>query len=80
MAVSTPSKRTFLKSASVTGLAIGAPWVRKTRAADLQTVRMACWSPRLAEEGNIFVSEDKGFFKEQASRSNGFRARARATR
>jgi NitT/TauT family transport system substrate-binding protein len=26
---------------------------------------MACWSPRLAEQANIYVSEEKGFFKDQ---------------
>jgi NitT/TauT family transport system substrate-binding protein len=45
--------------------AVGAPWVRKGNARELEKIRMACWSPRLAEEGNIYVSEEKGFFKEQ---------------
>ena len=44
---------------------VAAPWIRKAGAADLQTVKLCSWSPRLAEEGNIFVSEAKGFFKDQ---------------
>jgi NitT/TauT family transport system substrate-binding protein len=60
------NKRTLITStAAMTAFAIYAPWVRRAAAADLETIRMACWSPRLAEEGNIFVSENKGFFKEQ---------------
>jgi NitT/TauT family transport system substrate-binding protein len=41
-----------------------APWIRKAGAADLQKVKLCSWSPRLAEEGNIFVSEAKGYFKD----------------
>jgi NitT/TauT family transport system substrate-binding protein len=39
------------------------PWVRKAAAAD--KIRMACWSPKLAEQANIFVSEAKDFFKNE---------------
>jgi NitT/TauT family transport system substrate-binding protein len=45
--------------------ALAAPWVRKAGAAGLEKFKLCSWSPRLAEEGNIFVSEQKGFFKEQ---------------
>ena len=45
--------------------AMTAPWVRKAGAAGLEKFKLCSWSPRLAEEGNIFVSEEKGFFKEQ---------------
>jgi NitT/TauT family transport system substrate-binding protein len=44
---------------------VAMPWVRKAGAADLEKFKMCSWSPRLAEEGNIFVSEAKGFFKDE---------------
>ena len=43
--------------------AVTLPWVRKAAAAE--KIRMACWSPRLAEQANIYVSEAKGFFKDE---------------
>jgi NitT/TauT family transport system substrate-binding protein len=42
-----------------------APSIRRAGAAGPDKIRMASWSPRLAEEGNIYVSEAKGFFKDQ---------------
>jgi NitT/TauT family transport system substrate-binding protein len=44
-------------------ITVTAPWVRKAYAA--VKFRMACWSPRLAEQANIYVSEAKGFFKDE---------------
>ncbi len=48
--------------AATAAVGITAPWVRTAEAA-VEKVRMACWSPRLAEQANIYVSEQKGFFK-----------------
>jgi NitT/TauT family transport system substrate-binding protein len=59
------NRRQLLTGAAAAATAVTAPWIRKSGAADLQTVKLCSWSPRLAEEGNIFVSEAKGFFKEQ---------------
>ncbi len=57
----TPNRRTLLVTTAAAAVAL--PWVRKARAAD--KIRMACWSPRLAEQANIYVSEAKGFFKDE---------------
>jgi NitT/TauT family transport system substrate-binding protein len=59
------NRRQLLTTAAVTATAMAAPWVRKAGAAGLEKVKLCSWSPRLAEEGNIFVSEAKGFFKDQ---------------
>ena len=56
------TRRRLLTGAVAAG-AVAMPFVRKAAAAD--KLRMACWSPRLAEQANVFVSEAKGFFKEQ---------------
>jgi NitT/TauT family transport system substrate-binding protein len=58
-----PLTRRHLLTGAVAAGAIAMPFVRKAAAAD--KIRMACWSPRLAEQANVFVSEAKGFFKEQ---------------
>lgn len=54
------NRRHVLTGALAAGVMM--PWVRKAAAAD--KIRMACWSPKLAEQANIFVSEAKGFFSE----------------
>lgn len=55
------TRRHLLTAAVAAG--ISAPWIRK--AAANEKIRMACWSPRLAEQANIYVSEAKGFFKDE---------------
>lgn len=55
------SRRQILTAGAA--ITVSVPWVRKAYAAD--KFRMACWSPRLAEQANIYVSEEKGFFKDQ---------------
>lgn len=57
----TPNRRILLVTTAAAAVAL--PWVRRARAAD--KIRMACWSPRLAEQANIYVSEAKGFFKDE---------------
>jgi NitT/TauT family transport system substrate-binding protein len=57
----TPNRRILLVTTAAAAVAL--PWVRKARAAD--KIRMASWSPRLAEQANIYVSEAKGFFKDE---------------
>src|SRR5262249_16861515 len=56
-------RRRFLAASAAAGIA--APWVSIAHGQKLETVRMACWSPKLSEEGNVFVSDEKGYFKEQ---------------
>jgi NitT/TauT family transport system substrate-binding protein len=66
--ISKLSRRQILAAAGLaaTGLtSLAAPWIRKAGAAEIEKVRMAAWSPRLAEQANIYVSEHNGFFKEQ---------------
>lgn len=60
-----PSRRKILTSAAATTVAISAPWIRTAQSADQEKVRLAVWGPKLAEEGNIFVSIEKGYFKDQ---------------
>jgi NitT/TauT family transport system substrate-binding protein len=55
------TRRHVLTTAAAAAVAL--PWVRKAAAAE--KIRMACWSPRLAEQANIYVSEAKGFFKDE---------------
>jgi len=57
------NRRQLLAGTAATAVAM--PWIRRAGAAGIDKIRMASWSPRLAEEGNIYVSEEKGFFKEQ---------------
>jgi NitT/TauT family transport system substrate-binding protein len=57
------SRRQVLAATAAASVAL--PWIRKAGAAELEKVRMASWSPRLAEQANVYVSEEKGFFKEQ---------------
>ena len=57
------SRRQFLSAAGAAAIAL--PFIRRSGAAGLEKIRMASWSPRLAEQANIYVSEEKGFFKEQ---------------
>lgn len=59
------NRRRALIGTAAAAITVSAPWVSKLGAAGLEKIRMCCWSPRLAEEGNIYVSEAKGFFKEQ---------------
>src|SRR3977135_3627820 len=66
--ISKLSRRQILAAAGLAppGLtSLAAPWIRKSGAAEIEKVRMAAWSPRLAEQANIYVSEHNGFFKEQ---------------
>ncbi len=58
-------RHVMLGSAAVAATAIGSPFVSKAGAQALEKVKMCCWGPRLAELGNVYVSEQKGFFKEQ---------------
>ncbi len=57
------SRRQFLRAAA--GVAAVGPFVRPKGLHALDTVRMAVWSPRLAEETNVFVCEERGFFKDE---------------
>ncbi len=60
------NRRQLLTATAATATAVVAsPYIGKAGAAGLETFKLCSWSPRLAEEGNIFVSEAKGFFKEQ---------------
>jgi len=56
-------RRQFLSAAGAAAITL--PFIRRSGAAGLEKIRMASWSPRLAEQANIYVSEEKGFFKEQ---------------
>jgi NitT/TauT family transport system substrate-binding protein len=58
------NRRQVLAGTAIAAASIGAPWINKANAQGIEKIRLASWSPRLAEEGNIYVSEDKGFFKE----------------
>jgi ABC-type nitrate/sulfonate/bicarbonate transport system substrate-binding protein len=60
-----PSRRQRLAATGVAATSLAMPWIRKAGAAEIEKVRMASWSPRLAEQANIYVSEQVGFFKEQ---------------
>ncbi len=57
------TRRRFLQVAAATA-AVGS-LVRPRGLYALDKVRMAVWSPRLAEEANVYVSEERGFFKEE---------------
>jgi NitT/TauT family transport system substrate-binding protein len=59
------NRRQVLAGTTGAAAALSAPWIRKARAAELEKVRMAVWGPRLAEEGNVYVSEKKGYFKDE---------------
>jgi NitT/TauT family transport system substrate-binding protein len=61
-----PSRRLVLTGAAAAAVGVAAPGIRRVAAAGPDKIRMCSWSPRLAEEGNIYVSEEKGFFKEQS--------------
>ena len=58
-------RRRVVAGGAASAVVLSAPWVRKARAAGLDEVRMSVWGPRLAEEGNVYVSEEKGYFKDQ---------------
>jgi NitT/TauT family transport system substrate-binding protein len=58
------NRRALVAGGGAAMINMAAPWVRRA-AAETEKVRMACWSPRLAEQANIYVSEQKGFFTEQ---------------
>lgn len=60
---STVTRRSLLAGSAALGVTVAAPWARRAHAA-VEKIRMASWSPRLAEQANIYVSEAKGFFKE----------------
>jgi NitT/TauT family transport system substrate-binding protein len=57
-------RRQVLGGMGALAAGVAAPWIRTAGAAGLDKIRMACWSPRLAEQANIYVSEAKGFFKD----------------
>jgi NitT/TauT family transport system substrate-binding protein len=57
------SRRRFLRAAAATA-AVG-PFVRPRGLYALDTVRLGMWSPRLAEQTNIYVCEERGFFKDE---------------
>lgn len=57
------TRRRFLQVAAATA-AVG-PFVRPKGLYALDKVRMAVWSQRLAEETNVYVSEERGFFKDE---------------
>ena len=56
------SRRQFLRAAA--GVVAAAPFVRPRGLSALEAVRLAVWSPRLAEQTNLFVSEERGFFRD----------------
>lgn len=56
--------RRQILAGTVAATMLTSPWIRKASAAGLEKVKLCSWSPRLAEEGNIFVSEAKGYFKD----------------
>jgi NitT/TauT family transport system substrate-binding protein len=58
-------RQLLLGTALAAATTVGAPWIRKAGAAGLEKFKLCSWSPRLAEEGNIFVSEEKGYFKDE---------------
>ena len=60
-----PNRRQMILGTASTTAALTAPWLREARGADLEKVRLAVWGPKLAEEGNIFVSMEKGYFADQ---------------
>ena len=49
------TRRALLAGSAALGIAVAAPWVRRAHAA-VEKIRMASWSPRLAEQANIYVS------------------------
>src|ERR1700690_403263 len=55
----------LLGTAIAAATTVGGPWIRNAGAAWTQKFKLCSWSPRLAEEGNIFVSEEKGYFKDE---------------
>lgn len=57
------TRRRFLRTAAA--MAAVGPFLRPRGLYALDTVRMAVWSPRLAEETNVYVSEERGFFKDE---------------
>ena len=57
------SRRQFLRAAA--GLAAVGPFVRPGGLHALDKLRMAVWSSPLAEQTNVFVSEERGFFKDE---------------
>lgn len=63
------TRRGFLRRGALWGaasaLAATGPWVQTRASFGLDLVRMACWSPRLAEQTDVFVAEERGFFKDQ---------------
>ena len=58
-------RQLLLGTALAAATTVGGPWIRKAGAAGLEKFKLCSWSPRLAEEGNIFVSEEKGYFKDE---------------
>jgi NitT/TauT family transport system substrate-binding protein len=59
------SRRQALVGTALAAAGIATPAIRPAGAQGLDKVRMACWSSRLAEQANIYVSEQKGFFKNE---------------
>ena len=56
-------RRRVLTAMGAIAGAVSVPRIGVAQTAGLEKVRMAAWSPRLAEQANIYVSEEKGFFK-----------------
>jgi NitT/TauT family transport system substrate-binding protein len=61
----TINRRHILAGTGLAAIGIVTPWMGKSTAANVEKVRMACWSQRLAEQANIYVSEEKGFFTKE---------------
>ena len=59
------NRRQFLAGSTVAATSLSAPWIRSARAQGLDKIRMSVWGPPLAEEGNVFVSQEKGYFKDE---------------
>ena len=57
------SRRQFLRAA--VGAAAVGPFVRPRGLAALDAGRMAVWSARLAAQTNVFVCEERGFFRDE---------------
>ncbi len=55
-------RRVLTAMGAIAGV-VSVPRIGVAQTARLEKVRMAAWSPRLAEQANIYVSEEKGFFK-----------------
>jgi NitT/TauT family transport system substrate-binding protein len=57
------NRRRFLKAMATLVGAGAAGWPRRGAAAE--KVRMACWSPPISEQANVFAAQEFGWFREE---------------